>query len=93
MSRIPHDAIGADQTKHADHNSYNPKFWYVDQRFRCVDCGTSELWTAEAQRWWFEVAKGPIYSEAIRCSACRKAWQEQPGRVSHAKRQERMQNK
>jgi hypothetical protein len=27
MSMIPHDAIGADLTKHAPHGSYSPKFW------------------------------------------------------------------
>ena len=76
MTKIPHDAIGADMTKHADHGSYSPKVWYQGERFKCRDCGRVEVWTAESQRWWFEVAKGPIYSCAIRCRPCRKAWRE-----------------
>jgi hypothetical protein len=89
MSLIPHDAIGADLTKHAPHNSYSPKFWYRDERFQCKDCRRVEVWTAEAQRWWFEVAQGPIQSQATRCRSCRKAWREKSGKVSHAERQKR----
>jgi hypothetical protein len=73
MEIIPPDAIGADMNKHADHNSYSPKFWYQDERLACKDCGKVEVWTAEAQRWWFEVAKGLIYTCAIRCRSCRQS--------------------
>jgi len=31
------------------------------------------VWTAEQQKWWYEVAKGPIFSVAVRCRECRKA--------------------
>ncbi len=71
MSMIPPDAIGADQTKHADHNSYSPKFFYQDEPFVCKDCGAHQIWTAEQQQWWYEEAKGPIYSVAVRCRSCR----------------------
>jgi hypothetical protein len=91
MSIIPSDAIGADMTKHADHNSYGPKFWYRDEEFTCKDCGVREVWTAEQQRWWFEVAKGQINSRATRCRSCRRAWREKTGKVSHAERQARKQ--
>jgi hypothetical protein len=73
MPRMPKGAIPADMTKHAAHNSYSPLFWYQDREFVCKDCGGRELWTAEAQRWWYEEAKGPIYSQAVRCRACREA--------------------
>jgi hypothetical protein len=89
MTIIPHDAIGADMTKQALYNSYGPKAWYRNEQFKCKDCGRNEVWTAEQQRWWFEVAKGQINSRAIRCRACRKAWREKTGRVSHAERQKR----
>lgn len=89
MTIIPHDAIGADMTKHAPHNSYSPKAWYRDEQFKCKDCGRNEVWTAESQRWWFEVAKGQINSRAIRCRPCRKTWREKSGKLSHAERQER----
>ena len=73
MRRMPAGAIAADMTKHAPHNSYGPLFWYQDRKFTCVDCGRREVWAAEDQQWWYEVARGPIYSKAIRCRACRKA--------------------
>jgi len=46
--------------------------FYVDTPFVCRDCGITDLWTAKAQKWWYEIAKGSIYSTASRCSACRK---------------------
>lgn len=92
MTIIPHDAIGADMTRQALYNSYGPKAWYRDEQFKCKDCGRNEVWTAESQRWWFEVAKGQINSRAIRCRACRKAWREKTGGLSHADRQERKKN-
>ena len=87
MARIPHDAIGADQTKHAPHNSYGPKFWYQDEWFQCKDCAVAEKWTAQSQQWWYEAAKGPIYSRAVRCRSCRKAFREKTGKISHSERQ------
>jgi hypothetical protein len=49
------------------------KFYYEDKPFTCVDCGSSEVWKAEQQQWWYEVAGGTLESEAIRCRRCRKA--------------------
>lgn len=63
--------IRANPAAQAENNSWNPPQYYEDVRFRCVDCETDEVWTAEQQQWWYEVAKGPIFSTAIRCRACR----------------------
>ena len=59
------------------HGSYSePEFvtrgFYVDQPFDCVDCGTAEVWTAAQQKWWYEVAKGNVFTTARRCRACRR---------------------
>lgn len=59
------------------HNSYgNPDFvelgFYVDRRFSCVDCSKIEIWTATQQKWWYEVAKGDVFTIAHRCRACRR---------------------
>jgi hypothetical protein len=70
---IPCDAIPADLSQRAPNNSYSPPTFYRDYEFACVDCGKREVWTAEQQRWWYEVAKGSIYSGAKRCRACRAA--------------------
>jgi len=45
---------------------------YSDYQFSCKDCGVSETWTASQQKWWYEVAKGNLYTRAARCNSCRK---------------------
>jgi hypothetical protein len=47
MAIIPPDAIGADMTKHADHNSYGPKFWYQDEHLLV---GTVAMWKSGPPR-------------------------------------------
>jgi Probable zinc-ribbon domain len=63
----------ADLARQAPNNSYSPPLYYVDRSFTCISCGSQEVWTAEQQQWYYEVAKGPIYAGAIRCRECRKA--------------------
>lgn len=60
----------------APYNSYgSPPFvlrgYYEDLAFRCVDCGAEGVWTAERQRWWYEVAQGDVFTTARRCATCR----------------------
>jgi len=66
----------------APNNSYGvadfvARGYYVDLPFRCVDCGKEEVWTGSQQKWWYEVAKGFVYSSAIRCRACRRKKRDQ----------------
>lgn len=61
----------------ASYNSYgDPEFvsrgYYLDVDFACIDCGAKETWTATQQKWWYEVAKGDVFSTAIRCRSCRR---------------------
>ena len=58
-------------------NSYGtPDFvergWYVDRPFRCKDCGKPEVWTSTQQKWWYESAKGDVWTVAVRCRPCRR---------------------
>lgn len=54
-------------------NTYGPlPAFYVDKVFECRDCGAEEVWTAKQQKWWYEVAHGPIDSVAVRCLPCRR---------------------
>ncbi|MGD1850620.1 MAG: zinc-ribbon domain containing protein [Cyanophyceae cyanobacterium] len=46
--------------------------YYIDQPFTYGDCDVEEIWSAQQQKWWCEIAKGRIFSTAIRCCACRK---------------------
>lgn len=66
------EVILADLSQQAKNNSYDPPQEYRDYQFTCRDCGRVEIWTARQQQWWYEVAKGAIYSHAIRCRACRR---------------------
>ena len=75
---IPVGAIAADLEKQAPNNSYSPPLFYIDRPFRCVDCGKEEVWTASQQKWYYEVAKGPIYAHAVRCRPCRQKHRRKP---------------
>ena len=58
------------------HVSYSdPEFLsrgtYLPMHFVCADCQSQEIWTGEQQKWWYEVAKGDLFSVAKRCRPCR----------------------
>ena len=46
--------------------------YYRDLAFTCRDCGARHVWRAEQQQWWYELAKGSLYSTAVRCFTCRR---------------------
>ena len=91
-SEGPRKRIDADLTQQAPHTSFGAvPLHYEDVAFRCVDCGREEVWTAEQQKWWYETAKGYLFSTAIHCHACRVARRENHGgtvRRSHKDRQD-----
>lgn len=75
--KLPLGAVPADLTQQVPNNSYSAKpLYYTDVEFTCRDCGKQEVWTAEQQKWWYEVAKGSLYTTAVRCRACRQARRE-----------------
>ncbi|TJZ69378.1 zinc-ribbon domain-containing protein [Chitiniphilus eburneus] len=73
----PKGAVTVDAAHLAPYsNSYGvPSFvmrgYYVDLAFTCRDCGAHQVWTAAQQQWWYETAKGYVYSSAVRCLGCR----------------------
>lgn len=74
----PKGSEPVDTSALAPYNSYgSPDFvergYYVDKPFTCVDCGAACVYTAAQQKWWYEVAKGQVYSRAKRCQSCRRA--------------------
>lgn len=88
--RSPDRLIPVNEALLAPNNSYGvadfvTRGFYVDMPFRCVDCGKEEVWTGSQQKWWYEVAKGFMYSSAIRCRACRRKKRErrQEARRAH----------
>jgi hypothetical protein len=73
----PTAAVAVNVDALAPYNSYgHPLFvergFYVDVPFTCAGCGKEEVWTARQQQWWYEVAKGQVFSTANRCRACRR---------------------
>ncbi len=71
-ARPPAGSVPADPAELAHNNTYDalPAF-YIDRVFTCRECSKEEIWTAEQQKWWYEVAKGNINATAVRCRACR----------------------
>ncbi|MCJ8270986.1 MAG: zinc-ribbon domain-containing protein [Psychrosphaera sp.] len=70
--QIPTGAVAADHAELAHNNTYNSlPVYYADRAFICRDCGSSEIWTAKQQKWWYEIVKGDIHSFAVRCRRCR----------------------
>ena len=72
----PFDAVKVNAELLRPYNSYGvPLFvslgYYVDHAFACRDCGQAQVWRATQQKWWYEVAKGQVYSTAVRCRQCR----------------------
>lgn len=72
----PGPIVTVDYSKLMANNSYGlstfaQRGYYVDIPFTCRDCGTSGVWTAEQQRWWYETVGGSQYATASRCRACR----------------------
>lgn len=76
-SLVPYGTVPVNPTALRPYVSYGaPLFvtrgFYVDQPFSCRDCGKEEIWTAAQQKWWYEIAKGEVWSGAIHCRACRR---------------------
>lgn len=69
----PYGAVAADPEALRHNNTYGslPRF-YVDRVITCRDCGAEEVWPAHRQKWWYEVAKGNIHTDAVWCRACRR---------------------
>ena len=84
---IPKGAVAADLMEQAPHNSYSAPLYYVDVAFVCVDCGVRQVWTAAQQKWYYEVAKGPIQAVAVRCRPCR---QRQRAKKEEQKEEQRL---
>jgi hypothetical protein len=78
--RVPASLNGkamVDETRLAPNNSYDqPEFvkrgYYQDKAFWCRDCGKEQLWTASQQKWWYEIARGDVFTQATRCRNCRR---------------------
>jgi len=68
----PPGSVLANEKELQHNNTYGrlPRF-YVDKIVACRQCGTEEVWPAERQKWWYEVVKANINTNAVLCRACR----------------------
>ena len=60
-----------------NNNTYDvPDFvllgYYPDRPFSCANCNSPEIWRAAQQKWWYEEAKGDVWSIAKFCRTCRR---------------------
>lgn len=64
--------LSVDETKLNMGNTYSlaPEYYY-DIEFECMDCGVTEIWNADQQKWWYEEAGGYFFATAVRCRECR----------------------
>ena len=59
-------------TNSYDTPDYVRRGYYVDKPFTCKGCGKQEVWSATQQKWWYESAKGDVWTTATRCRLCRR---------------------
>lgn len=80
LQRHHPSALAADPEKLQHINTYGalPEF-YIDQPFICRHCGKREIWKAQAQKWYFEEAKGHTDARAVECHQCRRQSHPAPG--------------
>jgi hypothetical protein len=72
----PHGSVPVNTANLSPNNSYGiPEFvklgFYIDMTFTCQHCGTPQIWTAQQQHWWYELAKGDVWTVAVLCRPCR----------------------
>jgi Probable zinc-ribbon domain len=78
---MPPDAVPCNPELLKPDGSYStPEFvkrgFYLAKSFQCVDCQKSEIWTATQQKWWYEIARGGVWTKASRCRPCRRKMRE-----------------
>jgi len=67
-------AVKADHEQLSHINTYGDlPDYYLDTPFTCRVCGRRQIWKAQAQKHYYEVAKGHIDAIAVECGPCRRA--------------------
>ena len=70
--RLPKGAVAGDVTKQTFcPMCHTPRYWYMDQKKTCVQCGKKFIFLATEQKYWYESLKFHFDSVAIRCERCR----------------------
>ncbi len=51
---------------------WEPKYYYLDIKSTCIQCGQEFVFAASEQKYWYETLKFHFASVAIRCPKCRR---------------------
>ncbi len=72
-AKLPKGAVVGDPTRqHFCPLCHVPYYYYVDKERTCVQCGSSFIFSAKEQKYWYESLNFYLDSVAIRCLSCRK---------------------
>jgi tetratricopeptide (TPR) repeat protein len=70
---MPRGAVRGDiRRQHFCPMCHVPRYFYVDQEKRCVECGRQFVFSAREQKHWYEELRFHFDSIAIRCLGCRR---------------------
>jgi hypothetical protein len=82
--RLPRGAVRGDVRKQQYCTAHDvPKYFYVDEERRCVQCGADFVFEAAEQKYWYETLAFNFGSIPIRCAPCRRR-----RRTEHALREQ-----
>ncbi|CAM3248381.1 hypothetical protein STSO111631_09650 [Stackebrandtia soli] len=69
--RPPAGTVLADPDRQ-NRGMWGPKYFYADDRRRCLDCHADFVFSATEQRFWYEALGFSFDSRPIRCAPCRR---------------------
>jgi len=80
---MPRGAVRGDvRRQHFCPMCHVPRYFYVDQERRCVECGCAFVFSAREQKYWYEELRFHFDSVAVRCPECRR--KQRTGKALHA---------
>ena len=73
QAKLPKGALPGDVARQQYCTAHHvPKYFYVDEQRRCVQCKETFVFSAKEQKFWYETLKFNFGSSAIRCRRCRR---------------------
>lgn len=70
---LPKGAVRGDPRKQTGIGAFDvPRYFYLDQARRCVQCREDFVFSASEQKYWYEALGFNFASRAIRCPLCRR---------------------
>jgi Probable zinc-ribbon domain len=70
---LPKGAVRGDVTRQLSCGAFDvPRYYYVDEPRRCVQCSEQFVFSAHEQKHWYETLHFNFASVAIRCRKCRR---------------------